>query len=391
MGFKRGPNVVTDGLVMYLDVGNVKSFRGEPTFNKISGDFDTTFDSFSDGDNAGFLNQLGSGNYLGVSSFISYKGLKSLRINRGSGGTGRVYRTFSVSTGEFSSISAWVYSDVAGPFIALEYFGGDYNWGVAYNNNIHTGSGWELIWCRTVGGATSPTTGYYFLHPSVNNFDTYWDNIQVENKQYNTSYVNGTRGTTVLSGGGVKDLSGFNNNGELFNGPIYGSLNNGSLTFDGVNDYIQTSIDGSYSQITFEFWGFFEDPTLNTTSRNESAFGDWNDNRCHFGTRWGVGMHWNVNGLWVNIPNTNLKYGWNHYVLVYNTDTNQKLVYLNGVLSSTETTNGRMVLRDFKIGVATNLNAFYSGKISIFKQYVKALSNVEILQNYNATKERYIV
>jgi len=32
MGTSSGPNIVTDGLVLYLDASNEKSFRGEPTF-----------------------------------------------------------------------------------------------------------------------------------------------------------------------------------------------------------------------------------------------------------------------------------------------------------------------------------------------------------------------
>jgi hypothetical protein len=412
MGFKRGPNVVTDGLVMYLDVGNVKSFRGEPTFNKISGDFDTTFDSFSDGDNAGFLNQLGSGNYLGVSSFISYKGLKSLRINRGSGGTGRVYRTFSVSTGEFSSISAWVYSDVAGPFIALEYFGGDYNWGVAYNNNIHTGSGWELIWCRTVGGATSPTTGYYFLHPSVNNFDTYWDNIQVENKQYNTSYVNGTRGTTVLSGGGVKDLSGFNNNGELFNGPMYNPSNNGMLTFDGVNDYIRANI--TETQITtVDVW--FYTPIQITSGAMSIGYGGLGN----YGTSGVINQYDGfIFGDWTGgAANETIGYyqhnppgfiyirevipaGYHNIVMNYNITDATYDFFLNGNKVTRYTAAQgivSLISTDVVVlgctGDPETVGSPYYGSCGIMnvKVYNRVLTEPEIKQNYNATKQRFAI
>jgi hypothetical protein len=398
MGFKRGPNVVTDGLVMYLDAGNVKSFRGEPTFNKISGDFDTTFDSFSDGDNAGFLNQLGSGNYLGVSSFISYKGLKSLRINRGSGGTGRAYRTFSVSTGEFSSISAWVYSDVAGPFIALEYFGGDYNWGVAYNNNIHTGSGWELIWCRTLGGSTSPTTGYYFLHPSVNNFDTYWDNIQVENKQYNTSYVNGTRGATVATGGGLKDLSGLGNNGELINGPIYNSSNNGSIVFDGVNDninignasnflyngvvtvnvWLTTSSVGSYKKIFFTG----DAGTSNIRGLYFSIGGS--PYNTYFGVTTNVGQ---------NSANYNVDLPLNKFVNLCGTyDGSNIKLYINGELVALQSLTGLIGTGGIgRISGYDNNNETWNGKMGLFQIYNRALSESEIKQNYNATKQRFAI
>jgi hypothetical protein len=188
------------------------------------------------------------------------------------------------------------------------------------------------------------------------------------------------------------DLSGRGNTGTLVNGVGYNSSNLGSLSFDGVNDYISTPITGTFSQITFDFWGFFDDPTLNMLSRNESAFGDWTSNRVHFGTRWtgsSAGMHFNVNAIWQTTPPTNLRYGWNHYSLIYNTVSNQKLVYLNGILSSSNVTNGSMVLGDFKLGVATNLNAYYRGNISNFKTYNRALTAAEISQNYRATKSRF--
>jgi hypothetical protein len=192
------------------------------------------------------------------------------------------------------------------------------------------------------------------------------------------------------SGTTWSDLSGNGNNGTLVNGVGYNSSNLGSLVFDGVNDYSSTPITGTFSQITFDYWGFYDDPALNTRLRNESAFGDWISNRIHWGTRWSVGMHWNVNGSWVEVPTTNLKYGWNHFSLIWNHNTSQKLIYINNILSSSQGTNGNVVLGDFRIGVATNLNAYYRGNISNFKIYNRALTAQEIQQNYNATKSRYI-
>ena len=173
------------------------------------------------------------------------------------------------------------------------------------------------------------------------------------------------------SGNTWYDISENGNNGTLVNGVGYNSSNKGSLVFDGVNDYIQTSLTGTFPEITFDYWGFFDDPTLSTTSRSESAFGDWTSSRVHWGTRWSgaVGMHWNVNNSWVTVPTTNLKYGWNHFSLIWNHNTSQKLIYINNILSSSEATNGNMVLGDFRVGVATNLGAYYRGNISNFRVY----------------------
>jgi prepilin-type N-terminal cleavage/methylation domain-containing protein len=188
------------------------------------------------------------------------------------------------------------------------------------------------------------------------------------------------------------DLSGNGNNGTLVNGVGYNPTNGGSFSFDGSNDYLTTSLAGTFAQITFEFWSFFDDINLNMLIREESAFGDWNSGRVHFGTRWtgsNAGMHFNVNGVWQKTPATNLKYGWNHYVLVYDTGLNLKRVYLNTILSSSHGTNGNMVLGDFRIGVATNLNRYYRGNISNFRIYNRSLTPEEIQQNFNSTRGRF--
>ena len=227
-----GPNTLGESnLVFAYDTGDVSnSYIGQPTTNVEASNIDTTFESLSDDDAAGFNNQLGSGNYLGVTSTIGYRSSKSLRINRGTGGSGRIYKTYSVSTGEYSTVSAWVYSTVVGPYLTFEYNGGDYSWGVAYTNNTHTGKGWERLFVRTNGSATSNTTAYYFLYTSVENTDIFLDNIQTEKKQYPTTFVNGTRSVTQ----GLLPLIG-NSTINLTNASFN---SNAQIVFDGTNDYI---------------------------------------------------------------------------------------------------------------------------------------------------------
>src|SRR5210317_1649730 len=105
-----------DALVFAYDTGDTKnSYKGEPTVNEIHTHYDVTFESLADGNTATFANQLGTGNYLGVSSTRGYNSSKSLRVNRGTGGTGRVYKTLGLTAGDSITVTAWVYSDVPGP------------------------------------------------------------------------------------------------------------------------------------------------------------------------------------------------------------------------------------------------------------------------------------
>lgn len=204
----------------------------------------------------------------------------------------------------------------------------------------------------------------------------------VETGVFPTPYTDDTRSNTQA----ILDLTNINT--LTVSNLTYAADN--TFSFNGSNSYIQTPITGSFPQISFDFWSFFDDPALNTYSREESILGDWNNGRIHFGTRWGgAGMHWNVNSIWEETPNTNLRYGWNHYSLVWNHNTGEKKVYINSILSSSNTTNGNIVLGDFKIGNATALNYYYRGKIGGFSIYRHALSAAEVKQNFNATRSRY--
>jgi surface protein len=179
--------------------------------------------------------------------------------------------------------------------------------------------------------------------------------------------------------------------GQNNNGVIHGAqVTNGrfgeagtALSFNGIDNYIQTPLQGSFPEITFSFWSFFDDSTLNMSSRNESVFGDWNNNNIHFGSRWSVGLHWNVNSAWTGITPSSLHYGWNHYVLVWNSLQNKKEVFINNVKVSTESANGNLQFGDFRIGVATNLNAYYRGKLSDFGVWSRALDTAEISHLYS--------
>ena len=166
----------------------------------------------------------------------------------------------------------------------------------------------------------------------------------------------------------------------------------GSFFFDGTNEAMSIPIYGTWSAISFDFWAYFDDPIINLTSRNGSVFGDWTSSNNHFAVRWSVGMHWNVNASWSpQITATGLKYGWNHYALIWDNNNNSRKVYLNNLLVDSRTTNGTFKISsgNFAIGVAPGLNQYYKGGLASFKIYDRALSASEVSQNYLATSLRY--
>ena len=387
MALNHSPSIVTNGLVYYHDMGNTqKSWKGAPTTNVVSGVFDTTFESLANGDTAGFSNQLGPGSYLGVSSFRSYFGTKSLIVNRGVLGasTGRVYRTFSVALGEYSSVSAWVYSNLAGAYITVEYNGGDYAWAVNQTRNTHTGTGWELLWMRTTGTATSATTGYFFLYPGNDNTDTYWDNIQVEKTQYRTPYINGTRSNTQS----IVDLTG--NNTVTVNSLTYES--DGTFSFNGSSNNLTipgTAIP-SGSQLTFSVWNY---GVLAQASSVIEAKDSGSVRTLNVHLPWSNStVYFDCGGDRISKLVTNAEYqGWHHWCFTKNAATGYQAIYLDGQLwfSGAASTGVINVTTIARIGSYTDNTTFHNGKIASVSLYNRALSDVEVLQNFNALKGRY--
>lgn len=377
MPASSGPNTLGESnLVFAYDTGDIgNSYKGQPTTNLEASNIDTTFESLADGNTAGFNNQLGTGNYLGVTSTIGYKSSKSLRVNRGTGGTGRIYKTYSVSTGEYSTVSAWVYSTVAGPYLALEYNGGDYSWGVSYTNNTHTGTGWERLFVRTNGSATSNTTAYYFLYTSVQNTDIFLDSIQTEKKQYPTTFVNGTRSATQgllpLVGTHSLDLSNVSFD------------SNAKMTFDGTDDVILLTTNfGTLSQYAVEYVAYIGSPgRMPISSRSTTNFYKYGDSSWAY-------THGGVSGEYYHSTTPAIS-GYIHTVISY--DGSKVEVWRNGYYAGSQNTTGTANFSDgFRIGYwAAGGGYAWNGDIPVMKIYNKALTAQEVRQNYQQYKTRF--
>ena len=201
------------------------------------------------------------------------------------------------------------------------------------------------------------------------------------------------------SGSGTtwKDLSGNGNNGTLVNGVGYNSGNGGSLSFDGVNDYVDTSFtDNIISGFTFNFWFFGTKSTVhfpaqfylsndtNTIFRVE-RFSAGN-NTIEFGhspNGENIGLNELIS---FNFPNN----VWTYCTLLY--DGNYKYIFKNGVLDVTSSPNQVFTYYSgafLRIGARQSASLPFSGNIPYVSLYNKALSSSEIQQNYNALKGRF--
>jgi hypothetical protein len=217
------------------------------------------------------------------------------------------------------------------------------------------------------------------------------------------------------------DLSRGGNNGVLTNGPTFNSANGGSIVFDGVDDYVNSigttsTFDYFCSIGTFSigFWlnpnainvrAFFIGNTLTNTEKGwfiavEYGATDYGNNCIRFHA---AGNATNTRLIAGSTNDSTVTTGWKHY---FYTVTNGNYIgqwYINGVSSTTTTRVGTgnadqgayysgPLARTLNIGRSNYTSTVLplAGRISNVLVYNRQLSAAEVLQNYNATKGRYL-
>jgi hypothetical protein len=198
------------------------------------------------------------------------------------------------------------------------------------------------------------------------------------------------------SGTAWTDLSGNGNNGTLVNGVGYNGSNLGSLSFDGVDDYISFSSNPSLTnQITVETWVKLENPQ--GPNNGGLILGRESSYRMLYGS---TSVDWicsTENNGWYStgtvITASSLSLYTQIYQIVGTYDGSNNRIYVNGTLRNTNTntisgnirTNGTYYLmRTTADNVDWGQGIIYSHKL-----YNKALTAAEIQQNYNALKSRF--
>jgi hypothetical protein len=192
------------------------------------------------------------------------------------------------------------------------------------------------------------------------------------------------------------DLSGNNNHGTLVNSPTYSSDNGGSIIFDGVDDACNIPIPNASSYSTITICGFIKWLSFGSDMfLGMTTYDVWTAGNC-LGYNNGNG---NVIGIdAATVTSLGLLGEWKHYTFVMNSSgllsTNK--IYINGVSVGPLTA---VVGGDSGApGFATNLklcdwnNGGYYANLQYgnVMTYSRELTPSEILQNFNATKGRYL-
>jgi hypothetical protein len=179
--------------------------------------------------------------------------------------------------------------------------------------------------------------------------------------------------------------------GTLVNGVGFTSSNNGSFIFDGTNDWINVPSDSSFAFNNFTISAWFK-------SSDKSRYND-------IISRYSLGV---VKVLFYSeITNGRLTFevgsnrlidtssdivnGFWNYVTARRSSGNLE-VFINGIRSNfiVSTSNGFIDADRWRIGTTNASGDFANCNIAQIQMYNRALSQQEILQNFNATKGRYI-
>lgn len=200
------------------------------------------------------------------------------------------------------------------------------------------------------------------------------------------------------SGTTWRDLSGNGNNGTLTNGPTFSSANQGSIVFDGTDDFVinssTTNIPVGNSDRTICVWVY---PETNTSNFVQIGTGGGGNQIYLFSSYIFTPLTY-VFTDGVNTPNNIIISGeaiptfnsWNYLVF---TSAGQNYNYyknainrLSGTWPVTINTVGQKVV----IGKRDENEAnTLDGNIASVQIYNRALSASEVAQNYSATKTRF--
>ena len=198
----------------------------------------------------------------------------------------------------------------------------------------------------------------------------------------------GNRKSYLGSGTAWNDVSGNNITGTLTNGPTFDTANGGSIVFDGSNDYVQTNINRSFTEMTL--MGFIK--------RNGTQVD-------YAGIFFSRGS--SVTGLDFYTAAQNLGYTWNNAVNTYTFNSNLLVpnntwcmvamsvtstvatLYVNTSSATNTVSHTSTTVDDLRLGVDEFGSRFMNGNIANVMMYNRALSTNEILQNFNATRGRF--
>ena len=203
------------------------------------------------------------------------------------------------------------------------------------------------------------------------------------------------------SGTSWTDLSGNGNNGTLTNmdGANLDSANGGSLTFDGTNEEVRIT---NYNQSLYHLncWVYLNSTITASSSNGFFNYGSPSQPGVDFGSVTGLVSGETLTILYENPSNTyrrtsiteNISSGWNF--ITFNWNGSSYDIYINSISKTTTfgTSTGHVPLivpTNLTFGYGYTSTIKFSGNIAQVSTYNRALTALEIQQNFNALRGRF--
>ena len=451
MGLNYNPASVIQGLVMYMDITNPRSYSGSgnTVFNLANSGIAATIITgiTYDNDNKKNLNFNGSSGYMfsndtsmnfSSSDFTIQTTLKLNGLSNGfSGGYGSMICAGAALT---NNSSIFRFSGTATSYYALALWHQPTSTAIERYYNFQTNKIYNVTVTKNTsqveffvdGASIGTTTTSSNFNFTANGFavgrwyypgsEQYLKGNIYDLKAYNRALTNDeivqnynaskgryitpenivTNGLVLnidpsnsssYSGVGntIYDLSGFGNTGTLTNGPTFSALNGGSIVLDGTNDYV------SFSNAYASSFGITSNATISVWAKiiDENYYqpfiGFYNPsagNRSDFG----IDIHADDTlRIWKSDSasgTANTIFFNNWDHYVLTSDASSLKVYRNTILLQNASIAGTITNnRMFIIG--SNWDGTGRINFSQVQIYNRALSATEIMQNYNATKGRF--
>ncbi len=389
MSAHANPNIITDGLAFMYDTGDGKSFKGEPTTNLV-GNMTKRFNNWN--------GLTGTSEY-----YTTSEGNQGVKVVTTSGTGGVQWYTnstiYNIQASTEYTISATVKYLGGTPHPNLLYvrqYDGDGQTSESGKfttaNQKDLGGGWKRIW-RTF--TTDSTTTHINLqgYQYYTGRTIYIQDLQFELKSHATQFAGAS--TTRSATQGLIDRTGTSTI-DISNAS-FGS--NDQMTLDGTNDYIDLGSDVSISPDnqgwTTEYW--FNTNSAGTLQHFNSAEND------EFNANW-LAIYNSKLAVWNRSPGY-WKYGdtiiqsntWYQAVFICDSGGTNMRFYINGkaeggthVGNSWNATYSSLDVRYIgKYEYNGGHSRYFNGEIEAVKIYNRALTSAEVLQNFNATKDRF--
>ena len=425
------PPILTNGLILNLDSLNPQSLPLDPTINLKTFSQDFT----SSGANYSFDNITATTSFLApnqTSTATLFTETTASAVHRLTvtdtsvlGIQQNKYYTLSFSMKsngrtrgdsffEFPSGRAGVFYDLSAGTVT------QYSLPLLTSSITPEGNGWYRIsyTCRETASLIPGfglTIARFYNESGSGNYlgnsssGSYFWGVQIEQNLYPTIYT-ASVGNILGKRTSWTNLTNLSQTSSLLTSsisasiPQFSSLNDKVLNFDGTGSYVDTGLDlrwGTGSSVSLEMWlkngrSSVSAPFIGTTNfmwqirQGSSQSPNSNITYVYWDT---TGNH--TNGPVITVSNF-FDGTWKHLVMTWDSGSSTTSIYKNGVLQTAQTSSNAAANRNIADTVKLGGNIYgwaaatdWSGSIANTKIYNRALTQQEILQNYNAQKTRF--